>query len=137
MDVLSPSIRQLARRLTESQAAENAPGRGTSLVNARLRSSLTEIAGVYGFASLLRRALALASAEVPELASVKLTVSDDGHLQGLEQLATRTENVSDEAAAAVTAHLIGLLVLVIGVALTARLVRHSWPECSLDDKELK
>ena len=47
----------------------------------KLRISLTRFAGADGFASLLRRALALARAENPSLQTV--TVKPDGSLDGL------------------------------------------------------
>ena len=55
-----------------------------ALLSERVPVSLTRFAGDYGFAALLRRALALATAEVPALRSV--SVSADGRLEGLEQL---------------------------------------------------
>ena len=38
-----------------------------------------------------------------------------------------------EAAVAITAHLLGLLVTFIGEPLTLRLVREAWPDASLDE----
>ena len=93
--------------------------------------SLTRFAGADGFASLLRRALALARAEVPSLQTV--TVKPDGSLEGLEALAADATNAGPEAAVAITAHLLGLLVTFIGEPLTLRLVREAWPDASLDE----
>jgi hypothetical protein len=94
----------------------------------KLRIPLTRFAGAEGFASLLRRALALARAEVP-LDRVK--IRPDGSIEGLEELA---RNDGTEAAAALTAHLLGLLVTFVGQSLTLRLVREAWPDASLDDE---
>ena len=117
--------------LAASQSASGLHGEEAVLVNEKLRISLTQFAGADGFAALLRRALALASAEVPALKSA--TVSADGRLEGLEQLATLPGSVSGAAAVAITAHLLGLLVTFIGEPLTLRLVRQAWPNISLGE----
>ena len=122
-------MRDLARRLlAASQTASDPHVPEAVLVNEKLRMSLTQFAGNDGFASLLRRALALASAEVPALARTR--VSADGRLEGVEQLAPRAGSAGGEEAVAITAHLLGLLVIFIGEPLTLRLVRAAWPESS-------
>src|ERR1700730_11578813 len=122
MDKPSPSMRDLARRLlAASRTASDPPVHEAVLVNEKLRITLTQFAGADGFASLLRRALALASAEAPALRSAK--VSADGRLEGFEQLASHAGSVADEEAVAITAHLLGLLVTFIGEPLTVKLVR--------------
>jgi hypothetical protein len=97
----------------------------------KLRVSLTRFAGADGFASLLRRALVLARADVPALQMVN--VKADGRLEGLEELATQAGAAGVDGAVAVTTHLLGLLVTFIGEPLTLRLVRDGWPDASLDD----
>ena len=97
----------------------------------KLRISLTRFAGADGFTSLLRRALALARAEVPSLQTVQ--VKPDCSLEGLGVLAVDATNAGPEAAVAITAHLLGLLVTFIGKPLTLRLVREAWPDVSLDE----
>jgi len=120
-------MRDLARRLLAlSQTATGSRGQEAVLVNEKLRTSLIQFAGADGFAALLRRALALASAEAPALRSA--TVNADGRLEGLEQLASHEGSVARAAAVAITAHLLGLLVTFIGEPLTLRLVREAWPE---------
>jgi hypothetical protein len=132
MDKPSPSMRDLARRLlAASRTASNPHIHEAVLVNEKLRISLTQFAGVDGFASLLRRALALARAEVPELESA--TVSADGRLEGFERFTGLAESVGGDEAAAITAHLLGLLVTFIGEPLTLRLVREASPETSPDE----
>jgi hypothetical protein len=136
MDHPSPLMRDLARRLlAASQSASDTELQEAVLVNEKLRISLTQFAGADGFASLLRRALALASAEVPALK--RATVSADGHLEGLEQLATSPGSVASAAAGAITAHVLGLLVTFIGESLTLRLVRETWPNISPSDSPSK
>ena len=133
MGTPSSSMRELARRLlAASQTASNPHAHEAVLVIEKLRTSLTRFAGADGFASLLRRALLLASADVPALQSAK--IGADGRLEGLEQLAadTGTGAAGGEAAVAITAHLLGLLVTFIGEPLTLTLVREVWSDTSLD-----
>jgi hypothetical protein len=100
----------------------------------KLRITLAKFAGADGFVSLLRRALVLASADVPALQSVK--IGADGRLEGFEQLVADkgTGAAEGEAAVAITSHLLGLLVTFIGEPLTLKLVRASWPDTSLDEQ---
>ena len=137
MDTPSPSIRDLARRLlaveAASQSAADPRVHEAVRVCEKLRVSLTRFAGADGFTALLRRALALARAEVPALHGI--TEKADGSLEGLEELAADAGNSGSgiDAAVAITAHLLGLLVTFIGEPLTLRLVREAWPDASLDE----
>jgi hypothetical protein len=97
----------------------------------KLRMSLTRFAGADGFTSLLRRALALARAEVPALQSI--TLKADGSMEGLEEIAAGSGSGGVEAAAALTAHLLGLLVTFVGEPITLRLVREAWPDAAWDE----
>src|ERR1700689_3396146 len=111
----SSSTRDLARRLLAVEAAS--PSAADPRVHEavrvceKLRVSLTRFAGADGFTALLRRALALARAEVPALHGI--TEKADGSLTGLEELAVNADNVGIDAAVAITAHLLGLLVIFI------------------------
>jgi hypothetical protein len=128
MDKPSPSMRDLAGRLlAASQTPSDQHVHGAAVVSEKLRIPLTRFAGADGFASLLRRALVLASAEVPSLHSIK--VGAEGRLEGFEQAAADTGTAArgSEAAIAITTHLLGLLVTFIGESLTLRLVREAWP----------
>ena len=138
MDTPSPSIRDLARRLLAAEAASQSAAEPrvheAIRVCEKLRVSLTRFAGVDGFRSLLRRALALARAEVPALQGV--TEKADGSIEGLEKVVADGGNSGvggSDAAVAVTAHLLGLLVTFIGEPLTVCLVREAWPDASLDE----
>jgi hypothetical protein len=135
MDTPPPSTRDLARRLLAAEAASQsaADPRVPEAVRVceKLRVSLTRLAGPDGFSALLRRALALARAEVPALHGI--TQKADGSLEGLEQLAAEAQDVAIDAAVAITAHLLGLLVTFIGEPLTMRLVREAWPDASCDE----
>ena len=131
MDNPIPSIRRLARQLL---AASRDAGATTTepdvdevmLVIEKLRISLTRFAGTDGFASLLRRALVMATAEVPALKSI--TVGADGRLKGMDNLAGKA---GAEAAEAITAHLLTLLITFIGESITLKLVRAAWPQTAL------
>ncbi len=128
-------MRELARRLVAieaaSQGAADAHLHEAVRVCDKLRISLTRLAGSDGFTSLLRRALALARADVPSLRTVEFT--PDCSLEGLGVLALDTTNAGPEAAVAIIAHLLALLETFIGKPLTLRLVREEWPDASLDE----
>jgi hypothetical protein len=87
-----------------------------------------------GFQALLARALMLATAEVPWLATVRVVA--DGELEGLT-VATTTFDPADfvEGEAVLLAQLLGLLVAFIGPALTLRLINQLWPQLAFDDAD--
>ena len=123
-------MRELARRLLAEEVASASASRPSVpeavLVCDKLRVELTRFAGADGFSSLMRRALALAAAEVPSVQAVKLQA--DGSLEGFEELGADSGNPGSQAAVAITAHLLELLVTFIGEPLTLRLVGEAWPE---------
>jgi hypothetical protein len=132
MDKPSSSMRDLARRLlAASQTAAEPHVHEAVVVIEKLRIILTKFAGAEGFASLLRRALLLASADVAALQNVKICA--DGRLEGFEQIVADkgTGAAEGEAAVAITSHLLDLLVTFIGEPLTLTLVRAAWPDTSL------
>ena len=133
MDTPFPLMRDLARRLLALEAASptatDASLPETVRVLEKLRNSLGRFAGPAGFTALLRRALALARADVPALHAVQ--IGADGRLEGLEGLFAGADNAGADAATAITAHLLALLVTVIGKPLTLKLVREAWPDASL------
>ncbi len=82
-DTPTPTTRALARRLlaiTQAEASDS-PKHAVINITERLRVALTRVAGADSFASLLRRTVVLAKAEVPALSSVK--VGADGGLSGV------------------------------------------------------
>jgi hypothetical protein len=131
----SRSIQVVARRVltieAASQRANDARGHEAVRVCEKLRISLTRLAGADGFASLLRRSLTLARAEVPSLSNIAL--NPDCSMEGLETLAAQDPQGAVDAGAAIIGHLLELLVTFIGESLTLRLLRESWPEASLDE----
>jgi hypothetical protein len=135
MDKPSSSLRDLARQLlTASQTGSGPHVPEVVAVIERLRISLAKFAGDAGFESLLRRALVLASADVPSLQNVK--IGANGRLDGVGPLPadTGTGALGGEAAVAIAAHLLGLLVAFIGEPLTLRLLRESWPDTRITFK---
>jgi hypothetical protein len=130
MNTVSVSMRGLARRLVAWEASHPTGSDQTPYevvqVCEKLRLSLTRFAGAEGFASLLRRGLALARTEFPSLSHI--TVNSDCSIDGLEALAASGDDAGIEAGVGLTAHLLELLVTFIGEPLTLRLVRESWPD---------
>lgn len=127
-------MRDLSQRLlAASRTASDQNVHEAGVVSEKLRVPLTRFAGAEGFASLLRRALMMASAEVPALQ--KLKVGPEGRLEGLDELAADPSyaEVRREAAIAITANLLGLLSTFVGEPLTLRLIREAWPDASLDE----
>jgi hypothetical protein len=135
MDTLTSSTRDFARRLLAVEVASPSVAdprvHEADRVCEKLRVSITRFAGADGFTALLRRALALARAEVPALHGV--TEKADGSLEGLEALEADARNVGSDAAVAIIANLLGLLITFIGAPLTVRLVGEGWPDALLDE----
>ena len=123
--MLPPQTRDLALRLL---AYENTAGKNSEptefaafCVCERLRRPLITLAGVAGFRSLLSRALTLAKAEAPSLNAVQVGV--DGSLQGLDGLRPHVDaDEAGEAGIILITQLLGLLVRVVGEAMTLQLV---------------
>jgi hypothetical protein len=123
--MLPPQTRDLALRLL---AYENAVGKTSEStefaafrVCERLRQPLITLAGLAGFRSLLSRALTLARAEDPSLNAVQ--VAADGSLKGLEDLRPQVDvDQAREAGIILITQLLGLLVRVVGEAMTLQLV---------------
>ena len=108
----------------------------------RLRIPLAKLAGVTGFATLLGRALALAKAKAPALAALR--IREDGSIEHPDQKLSIRGNPGPpgdaapspdaDAAVALVAQLLGLLITFIGEPLTLRLVKDVWPDLSTGAK---
>jgi hypothetical protein len=99
-------------------------------VSEKLRPHLATLMGNVGFRALLMRALALANAEVTWLRMVQVTA--DGSFAGFDEIETQVDpDQIFEGCVVLAAQLLGLLVVLIGEALTLRLVREAWPKLSL------
>lgn len=93
----------------------------------KLRLPLATLMGKAGVSALTSRTLALASAEVPALAALR--VNADGTILGLEALEAGVSPVDiAEGSLVLLARLLGLLVMFIGEDLTARVVGEVWPK---------
>jgi hypothetical protein len=122
----SQAALEMARSLIAASQSVPDPDARAVLVNENLRLSLVRFAGADGFVALLRRALALASEQMPMLQHAK--IGADGRTEDLDRLFNHDDAVRQEAAAAITAQLLELLVTFIGEPLTRRLVREACPE---------
>jgi hypothetical protein len=123
--MLPPQMRDLAQRLLACETAAGKTSEPSELAAfracARLRQPLTTLAGVAGFRSLLSRALTLARSEAPSLSAVQ--VAADGSLQGLDALRPQVDaDQAGEAGIILITQLLGLLVRVVGEAMTLQLV---------------
>jgi hypothetical protein len=125
----SPAIRVWAQQLlaaeATSQSASDAHRHEVMRVCEKLRISLTPFIGADGFTVLLRRALALARADVPLLQTTEVTA--EGRLERIEDPPADAGKDS-EAAITITAHLLELLVVFIGESLTLRLIHKALPD---------
>ncbi len=119
-------MQALAQRLLTLEgrphgATDDDPGEAFRVLD-HLGTALARFAGSDGSASIVRRALALASADDPALRQV--SVNGNGSLEGLEQ-------VSGDAVLAIVTQFLGLMVTFVGEPLTLGLVRDAWPDASL------
>ncbi len=134
MDTPSVSIRTWARQLVAAEAANQSASdteaQKAGRVSEKLRITLTRFLGADGFTALLRRAVLIARADNPSLRNVK--VSADGHLVDTTEFSA-VAGADVEGGAAITEHLLGLLVTFIGESLTLRLIREVWPDASLEE----
>lgn len=128
MSIPSPSIRNWAERLlaaeAETPSVPESPMYAAVRVSEKLRISLTRFVGADGIAALQRRALALARADNPSLQAVKTTA--EGRLEGIEEV-----DKDGEAATAITAHLLSLLITFIGESLTVCLTSDAFPDVAV------
>ena len=117
----TPTTRELAHQLLSFEEVEitRAMSDMTPVVRVcdKLRRPLATLAGAAGFRSLLARALKLAKQESPVLGAWE--IKPDGSLQvfGGEMA---------ESGAVLVAHLLGLMITLIGEYLTLRLLHDVW-----------
>jgi CheY-like chemotaxis protein len=125
-----PDLKKLARRLLFYEEAlckpADADKSAAFRVFEKLRGPLVRMVGVNGYRSLVARARALAAAEAPWLLALPLPV--DGSLAGIDELESRvSRRAVAEGEVLMVARLLGLLVVLIGSALTRQLFHESWP----------
>jgi hypothetical protein len=144
LNTIHPSrMRELARDLLayEAFAGETSElgDSATIRVYEKLRQGLGQFAGVASFQSLASRALVMARSEVPSLNVVR--VSADGALEGLGEIERNSdmdklqadEFPAGEEGTILIARLLGLLLLLLGDALTTSLLRITWPGAAFDN----
>ena len=139
MSRATPKMRDFAERLiayeTRGNKSSETKTPAACLVSEKLRPHLATLMGNLGFRSLLARALALATANIPWLRAVH--VNADGSLEGLDKLEAHVgPDQIFEGCVVLLAQLLGLLVAFIGEELTLQLVRETWPKLSLDDLDV-
>jgi len=122
---------EFARRLLVHVAAMNDSASDNASAAFRicdeLRVPLGKMLGVEGFRSLLSRAQVLASADVPWLKA--LVIEQDGSFTGVKERKMRLDaRATVDGELALVGHLLGLLVVFIGPALTLRLLHEVWPD---------
>ena len=99
----------------------------------RIRSQLSELIGLSGYAALIARALRLAQDEIPALEHVTINI-EKGGLNGIHDFMEVAQAHVDyprsawAGLTAILAHVIGLLSTFIGEDLALRLIREGWPD---------
>jgi hypothetical protein len=119
----SAPVLEMARALLAASRSAPTSGAKGAVLNENLRLCFTRLTGADALVALLRRALALAGAQIPVLQGAK--VNADGRVQDLDQLFNHDDSARQEAVLAVTAQLLELLIAFIGERLTHRLVREA------------
>ena len=121
-------MKELAQRLIafeEGSDPDSNPGTNATIrVIGKLRLILIRFSGSDSYAALMRRAIALARIEDPALEGH--TLSKDGSLPAFEGL-------SSTSSLTLTAHLLDLMIMFIGQALTLTLLSDVWPIDELKD----
>jgi hypothetical protein len=133
--------KEFARRLLEFEAATG--GSSSSDIAAafavcdKLSGPLSKLMGVAGYSTLLRRASVLAGAEIPWLRALK--ISSNGSLAGMAEQNTMPSDPAEvmEGEVVLIGHLLGLLVILIGPALTLQLLHDVWPDWTITPFEEK
>ncbi len=101
----------------------------------KLQPQLALLMGNGGFRALLTRALALAKADVQWLSMVR--VNADGTLEATGGFGTQvTPEQLIEGYSVLFAHLLGLMVTLVGEKITLGLLREVWPKIKINDSEL-
>lgn len=127
-----PEVLDLAHRLLRHETGGSPnPAAAAAAVDAacgRLKHELADVLGAGGVAALLGRALHLAKRERPLLAAASFDPESSSCFTGLAAaLAAGTDEEASAAAASVLAHLLGLLVALLGEELGLKPVRKLWP----------
>ena len=119
-NVVEPTdaMKELAQTLIALEGTKDSGARAAFRVIEKLRILIIRFSGADGFNALLRRAFALARQADPSLKN--LTFKGDGSIVSIEAISTETS-------LALTAHLLDLMSMFIGQALTLTLLHDVWP----------
>jgi hypothetical protein len=133
MTMMASELRDFARQLLAREGQEGGSGKDGLVairVCNKLRRALSKLIGLAAFRAFLFRALVLAKAETSCLDAIQ--VAQDGSLTGLAEMEAEWPKKAAEGEVTLIAHLIGLLIALIGRALTISLVQGIWPDVSFD-----
>jgi hypothetical protein len=127
------ALRRLALKVVAQDGARAASAESIAAAALRAYNDLARVAapliGQGGVDSLTGRALHVAQREYPWLVQAREPDQAEGPFaQVVASLKQQDPAVATEAAGAVFATLMGLLVTFIGEPLTARLLRKAWPD---------
>lgn len=137
---MSPAQRslQLARRLISEEGGKrhatvaDASGHAAFRVCEKIRTPLSTLTGAGGYRALLSRALALAGKEAVWLG--RLEVTPAGSLRFPPEVEAGVgDGDAAQSGVLLVAELLGLLITMIGEALTLRLLQEIWPKTPLGD----
>jgi hypothetical protein len=128
------ALRIMAHVTSSGDKSSDLAGQATFQVIDDLRPQVVNLMGVGGFRGLLSRAIAVGGEDVRWLRAVH--VKKDGSLSGFEDYPSLAPGDFAEGKVVLLAHLLGMLVAMIGVRVTLRLLLDIWPKLSLDDLNL-
>jgi len=143
---IPPEMRDLAHRLLAFEAAADKtsePAMSAPLrVYEKLRQSLCALAGVAAFQSIAFSALTQAKSEAPDLWAVRIAA--DGSLEGLGEFENQPDEFEPQPGSGkeqagdggiiLIDHVLGLLLIFLGQAITINLLRNAWPGAFFDDR---
>ena len=130
---VSLETNDIARSLLAYEAAGGTSEPTQSLavrVCEKLRGPLCALAGVVWYRSLIGRALTLARSQTTSLDD--LQIAEDGSLQSLGKSALQSDRqYASEADVLLTSHSIGLILSLLGTAVTLQLVQDVFPNLTI------
>ena len=131
----SSKLIELARRIAEQETAgSHDPATSAAAVETacrRLRNHLADLFGSGGVSALFKRALNLAQREQPLLAGVALSSEPDACFAGLaESLGSSSDEEATAAAVTILAHILEVLVMLLGEELGMKPIRKLWPQAT-------
>jgi len=128
----SPRLVEVAQSIVEHESGwESDPAASAAAAEGacrRLSDDLVDMLGSGGLSALFTRALNLARREHPALAEVGVSGESAAIYTNLTRSLTRsTDEEASAAATGVLAHVIGLLVMLLGEELGLQPIRKLWP----------